>query len=173
MRKPASPDSTSVVRARCDLPPGARVSDALVGTTIAVSPKGELIAFTSITVNGFRMYVRHINELTAREVGGTNVAGRNLTFSPDMRTLVYRTAPGLQSPRDLLSVPYGAEPLWGRDGRSCFYRGPNGEVVTGSTFAIGARTTLFEGDYVLDSTHSSWDVAPDSSAVRSAVRKYC
>ncbi|MBA3341832.1 MAG: hypothetical protein H0T48_08340 [Gemmatimonadaceae bacterium] len=33
------------------------------------------------------MYVRHVNELAAREV--TNAAGRNLTFSPDGRWLAF------------------------------------------------------------------------------------
>ena len=148
--------------------------------------------------------------------------------SPDMKTLVYRTAPGLTFPRDILAVPYevapgatrtvtplvtapttesmprispngswlayqsniegrfevyvrpfpgdggtvkvsnagGTEPLWGRDGRSLYYRGSNGEVwqvevQTGASFKIGARKTLFTGDYRTDTTHPSWDVAPD------------
>ena len=148
--------------------------------------------------------------------------------SPDMRTLVYRTAPGLTFPRDILAVPYevapgatrtvmpivtapttesmprispdgrwlayqsniegrfevyvrpfpgdggtvkvsnagGTEPLWGRDGRSLYYRGSTGEVVqvavqTGATFTIGARKIMFTGDYLTDTTHPNWDVAPD------------
>jgi serine/threonine-protein kinase len=78
-----------VVRTNFDLPPGVRVNDVITGTTIAVSPKGDLIAFTSVGVSGFRMYVRHVNELTAREVLDANVAGRNLTFSPDGRWLAF------------------------------------------------------------------------------------
>jgi len=70
-----------VVRANFDLPAGARINDAITGTTIAVSPKGDMIAFTSVTGVGFRMYVRRINEIAARQV--SEAAGRNLTFSPD------------------------------------------------------------------------------------------
>jgi serine/threonine-protein kinase len=77
-----------VIRANFDLPPGARIADALSGTTIAVSPAGDLIAFTAVTSSGPRMYIRHLNELVAREVEA-NASGRNLTFSPDSRWLAF------------------------------------------------------------------------------------
>jgi Tol biopolymer transport system component len=86
LRSPA-PIEAPVVRVNFDLPPTARVNDVITGTTIAVSPKGDMIAFTSIGVGGFRMYMRRVNELTAREVA--QAAGRNLTFSPDGRWLAY------------------------------------------------------------------------------------
>ena len=76
-----------VVRVNFDPPPGARINDAITGTTIAVSPKGDMIAFTSISVSGFRMYVRRINEIAARQV--SEAAGRNLTFSPDGRWVAF------------------------------------------------------------------------------------
>jgi serine/threonine-protein kinase len=78
-----------VVRVNFDLPPGVRVNDVITGSTIAVSPQGDMIAFTSIGVSGFRMYIRRVNEIAAREIGGTNVAGRNLVFSPDGRWLAF------------------------------------------------------------------------------------
>jgi serine/threonine-protein kinase len=78
-----------VIRANFDLPPGARINDVITGSTIAVSPKGDMIAFTSIGVNGFRMYIRRVNEIAAREIGDANIAGRNLTFSPDGRWLAF------------------------------------------------------------------------------------
>jgi serine/threonine-protein kinase len=78
-----------VIRANFDLPPNARVNDMITGSTIAVSPRGDMIAFTSIGVSGFRMYVRRVNEIAAREVADANIAGRNLTFSPDGRWLAF------------------------------------------------------------------------------------
>ena len=78
-----------VIRANFDLPPNVRVNDVITGSTIAVSPKGDLIAFTSISVAGFRMYVRRVNDIVAREIADRNVAGRNLTFSPDGRWLAF------------------------------------------------------------------------------------
>ena len=78
-----------VIRVNFDLPAGARVNDVLTGSTIAVSPDGSMIGFTSVGLSGFRMYVRRINELGAREIGDASVAGRNLTFSPDGRWLAF------------------------------------------------------------------------------------
>jgi hypothetical protein len=40
----------------------------ITGTTIAVAPKGDMIAFTTISVAGFRMWLRRIDELNARVV---------------------------------------------------------------------------------------------------------
>jgi len=82
-------DQAPVIRANLDLPPNVRVNDALIGPTIAVSPKSDMIAFTSVGVSGFRMYIRHVNEIAAREIGDANLAGRNLAFSPDGRWLAF------------------------------------------------------------------------------------
>src|SRR5688572_10565683 len=78
-----------VIRANLDLPPNVRVNDVLAGTTIAVAPQGDMIAFTSISVSGFQMFLRRVNEISARQIGDGNVAGRNLTFSPDGRFLAF------------------------------------------------------------------------------------
>jgi len=85
--RPRAAAESPVVRVNFDLPANARVNDVITGTTIAVSPKGDVIAFTSISVSGFRIYIRRVNELVAREVAPA--AGRNLTFSPDGRWLAY------------------------------------------------------------------------------------
>ena len=146
-------------------------------------------------------------------------------MSPDLKWLVFRTAPGGEYSRDILAVPLdgsrkttpiatgatttesmprlspdghwiayqsnetgrfeiyvrpfpgsgarvavsdngGTEPLWGRSGHSLYYRGPTGEVVevavtTGSSFSIGARKVVLTGDYLTDSSHPDYDVAPD------------
>jgi Tol biopolymer transport system component len=145
--------------------------------------------------------------------------------SPDMKWLVFRTAPGATHSRDILAVPLtgsdrtvvpvvtgpetesmprlspdgkwlayqsnetgrfeiyvrpfpasgariqvsdngGWEPIWGRSGRSLYYRGPLGEVVevgvtTASEFSIGTRKVVLSGDYLTDSSHPDYDVAPD------------
>ncbi len=77
---------TPVIRSRFDLPPDQRIHDALPGTTVAVSPSGDAVAYTSISARGFETYMRRSNELTPRQLLDVNnipVAGRNLTFSPD------------------------------------------------------------------------------------------
>ncbi len=85
-------DEAPVIRASFDLPPNARINDVLTGPTIAVSPKGDMIAFTSFGVSGFRMYIRRVNEIAAREIGDANTSGRNLAFSPDGRSLAFTEA---------------------------------------------------------------------------------
>ncbi|MEO5580230.1 MAG: protein kinase [Gemmatimonadaceae bacterium] len=85
--RPREQVEAPVIRVNFDLPPGARINDVITGTTIAVSPRGDMIAFTSVGLNGFRMYLRRTNELAAREI--TSAAGRNLTFSPDGRWIAF------------------------------------------------------------------------------------
>ena len=80
---------TPVIRANFDLPPNVHVNDVLAGNTIAVAPHGDMIAFTSVGVSGFQMFLRRVNEVSARQIGDGNVAGRNLTFSPDGHFLAF------------------------------------------------------------------------------------
>jgi Tol biopolymer transport system component len=69
-------------------------------------------------------------------------------------------------PRTAVSDHGGTEPIWGKDGKSIYYRGPVGEVVkvdvtTGASFSIGKREVVLTGDYLTDSSHPNWDVGPD------------
>jgi serine/threonine-protein kinase len=98
-------------------------------------------------------------------------------FSPDGKWLAYQSNESgrfeiyvrpfpAAGGRVQVSPNGGSEPIWGRDGRSLYFRGPLGEVVhvavsTGDTFTIGARTTVLTGDYLQDSSHPNWDIAPD------------
>ena len=60
----------------------------------------------------------------------------------------------------------GTEPVWGRDGRSLYYRSANGavvkvEVTTGARSTVGVRREGLPGDYLTDASHASYDVTPD------------
>jgi serine/threonine-protein kinase len=60
----------------------------------------------------------------------------------------------------------GTEALWSRSGRALYYRGAANEVIevsvtTGRDFSIGTRKTVLTGDYLTDTSHPSYDVAPD------------
>jgi eukaryotic-like serine/threonine-protein kinase len=85
--RPKPIDESSVIRANFDLPPGMRINDAVTGTTIAVSPKGDMIAFTTTGGAAYHLYVRRFDELNAREIA--NTAARNLVFSPDGRWVAF------------------------------------------------------------------------------------
>jgi serine/threonine-protein kinase len=88
----SSPDDRPVIRAVLDMPAGQRVYDALAGNTVAVSPKGDLIAYNSVGATGFRTVIRRLSELTTRAVTDANsasVAGRNFAFSPDGKWLAF------------------------------------------------------------------------------------
>jgi serine/threonine-protein kinase len=85
---PTSPkNETPVVRAAFDLPPNVRVYDATAGSTIAVSPKGDMIAYSTYGSANFHLYLRHVNELVARELA--EAAARNITFSPNGRWIAF------------------------------------------------------------------------------------
>ena len=60
----------------------------------------------------------------------------------------------------------GSEPIWGKNGRSLYYRRPAGDVAvadvtTGASFSIGQRRVAVTGEYLTDSSHPNYDVAPD------------
>ena len=78
------PALAPVIRSNFDLPPGVRIDDVLTGTTIAVSPGGDLIGFTA--TRGV-LYIRRVSDLSAREVAPNSA--RNMTFSPDGRWLAF------------------------------------------------------------------------------------
>jgi len=98
------------------------------------------------------------------------------SLSPDGRWLAHvsdetgaaevyvRPFPG-PGPRYPVSAGGGSEPQWAADGRRLFYRhGPQmlaARVTTVPTFSVTGREVLFEGNYVSNSSHQNYDVAPD------------
>lgn len=76
--EPAPP---TVLRRALDLTEDMQVADAVSGTSLAVSPDGRMIAFTSVSVDGYKLYLRRADELAPRELA--DVGARNLAFSPN------------------------------------------------------------------------------------------
>ena len=101
------------------------------------------------------------------------------SLSPDGRWVAYvsnesgrlevyvRPFPG-PGGRWQVSLDGGTEPVWARSGRELFYR--NGmklmvaAIALQPAFAVGARRTLFEGNYVNDPVYRGYDVTRDGEA---------
>ena len=89
------------------------------------------------------------------------------------RTEVYvRPYPG-PGGKVVVSQNGGTEPIWSRDGRELFYRGPvNGspqliaaQVETKPGFRVVARTPLFDdADFETSTPHANYDVMPDGKS---------
>ena len=57
------------IRVTFDLPPAdVRINDVLTGSTIAVTPLGDAMAFTTTGHSWFKMYLRRFDEITAHEI---------------------------------------------------------------------------------------------------------
>ncbi|MCU1292867.1 MAG: protein kinase [Bryobacterales bacterium] len=85
--KPHASADAPVIRVNFDMPAGTHVVDALIGSTISVSPKGDAIVFSSAGLAGYHLYYRRVNEIAARPIA--DAAGRNLAFSPDGRWVAF------------------------------------------------------------------------------------
>ncbi len=102
--------------------------------------------------------------------------GRWLAYASDEsgRAEVYvRPWPG-PGPKVVISQHGGIEPIWSRDGRELFYRGPsNGmpfliaaAIETQPAFRVASRTPLFDdADYETSTPHANYDVMPDGSFI--------
>ena len=169
---PRAVEDAPVIRVNFDLPPNTRINDVITGSTIAVSPKGDMIAFTSIGVSGYRMYLRRVNEIAAREIGDANIAGRNMTFSPNGRWLAFTEGDVLKK----IAVDGGQAVNIGRAGGSVPYGlswGPTDTIYVGS-FAGLWKVPASGGEPQLVAAHDSgtarfgrrWPyVLPDGKAV--------
>ncbi len=87
MLKPDRVADLPIIRANFDPPPGERINDKPSGPTLALSPQGDVMAFTTQGGDALRVYIRRFDEIAARRIG--DVAGRNLTFSPDGKWLAF------------------------------------------------------------------------------------
>ncbi|HYN09475.1 MAG TPA: protein kinase [Vicinamibacterales bacterium] len=82
--KPA-PVTTNVV-ARFAMPLGVGQAFSRTGRrVVAISPDGTKIAY----IANFQIYVRHIHEIEAQPIRGTNVDPLDLTFSPDGQEIAF------------------------------------------------------------------------------------
>ena len=90
-RRAAIPAEAPVIRARLDLAADVHVDETMAGSSLAISPRGDVIAYTARAGQPFTA-IRRTDALNARIIAGPNglpIIGRNLTFSPDGRFLAF------------------------------------------------------------------------------------
>jgi eukaryotic-like serine/threonine-protein kinase len=86
LRRPTVVPDEPVVRVLVDLPPGDRLYPA-AGSTIAISPQGDRVAYIAQGTDAVRLMIRRTEELGARQLT-SSVVGQPV-FSPDGRSIAY------------------------------------------------------------------------------------
>ena len=89
--KPHAVRDAPIVRTILDLPTSETVQSGGIGTTVALSPAGDLVAYQSDGPAGNHAFIRRSDELLARDLGLSPTA-RSLTFSPDGQWIAFTEA---------------------------------------------------------------------------------
>ena len=123
----------------------------------------------AVDLTGDRKRVPMATGPTSEQMPRISPDGKWLAYQSDQsgRNEIYvRPFPG-EGARVQVSDAGGAEPLWDRTGRTLYYRALSGitavAVTTGAEFSIGARRLVLASTDPPDSTHPSYDVAPDGA----------
>jgi eukaryotic-like serine/threonine-protein kinase len=118
-----------------------------------------------------------IGDSTEQVMVSSNFSDTHPRLSPNGQWLAYqsnetgrfeiyvRPFPG-SGARIQVSDNGGTEPIWGRDGRSLYYRSGDRDIQqvaigTSDGLAIGVRRTAWTGEFLANVTHANYDVAPD------------
>jgi serine/threonine-protein kinase len=141
-----------------------------------LTPDGKALVYQVDTVGSDVEWRRLEGDTVPRVIAGTRASENRARVSPDGRWIAYVTdemgapqvivAPfGPGGSRVQVSVNGGTEPVWGRDGRTLYYRGSRKLIAaryTGPPFIVTAREELFDDRFGLGlSPHANYDVAPD------------
>jgi Tol biopolymer transport system component len=124
-----------------------------VGTVFAVSPDGQLLAFTADGADGVpRIFIRHIDTTEAQSLAGTDRA-TFMFWSPDSRSLafsrergLYRSDLGTSPPKRLCDVPVNSirGGTWGSAGVIVFATGSGGLVRVPDTGGTPTPVTTLD-----------------------------
>jgi serine/threonine-protein kinase len=104
--------------------------------------------------------------------GGARISpdGRWVAYYADEsgRREVYVVSAMGDGGRHQISTEGGAEPLWGPDGKTLYYRNAGhmmaASIVTSPAFAVTARTALFADRYQASGSHATYDVSHDGQS---------
>ena len=61
------------------------------GNELVISPDGRSVVFRAIDVGGYHLYLRNLDDVTAKRIAGTQNAGFGVFFSPDSKSIAFHT----------------------------------------------------------------------------------
>ncbi len=142
--RPQQAADDSVVRATVDLPAGERLFDGAQGT-LAISPHGDRIAYTTQGPTGLRTYTRRTSELTGHLIGR---GMSNFAFSPDGRWLAFTPV----QTNEIKKIPV--------DGGAVVSLG------TSSNNTVRGLTWIANDTIVIGTSNGLWAVSSSGGAVK-------
>ena len=141
-----------------------------------LTPDGKALVYQVDTAGADVEWRRLEGDTAPRVIAATRSSENRPRVSPDGRWVAYVTdemgAPQVivaplpsGGSRVQVSVNGGTEPVWGRDGRTLYYRGSRKLIAaryTGPPFIVTAREELFDDRFAVGlAPHANYDVAPD------------
>src|SRR4051794_24601805 len=153
------------------LPANAIMTAGGPGNTLAISPDGSTLAYTSAATAPARLFVRRLDEVAPHDLPGTETPG-NPQFSPDGRWIAFISRSALRK------IPVGGGPVtvvardagrfaWGPDGTIAYARAVGGFLrgLWRVNTSGGAPEPLTTPDSSLGGSHGSPSFLPDGKTV--------
>jgi serine/threonine-protein kinase len=153
------------------LPSSAIMSAGAPGNTVAISPDGSTLAYTSAATSPPRLFIRRLDEVAPHALPGTEMPA-NPQFSPDGRWIAFLSRSALRK------TPVGGGPVtviardagrfaWGRGGTIAFSRGVGGFLrgLWRVSENGGVPEPLTSPDSSLGGSHGSPSFLPDGKTV--------
>jgi hypothetical protein len=144
-----------------------------------VSPDSKTLLFRTGTIASADIFTRALaGDTTSKPFAATSFTELGPRFSPDGHWVAYTSdesgvnqiyvrpfpGPGARVP---VSIEGGENPIWSRDGRYLFYA-KDQQIIVASvnftpTFGVSSQRVFFEGDFISNPGHATYDVAPNSN----------
>lgn len=176
--RPSTPRPARLAGAPAAPAPSSTQTSSLNGSFFegVLTPDARALVYQNDTAGGDVEWRRLDGDTAPRVIAGTRASENRARVSPDGRWVAYVTdelgaAQVIVAPltsggsRIQVSVNGGTEPVWGRDGRTLYYRGSRKLIAaryTGPPFIVTAREDLFDDRFAPGlSPHANYDVAPD------------
>ena len=146
-----------------------------------ISPDYKTLMFRTGTVGAADIFTRSMTgDTTTHPFVTTSFNELSARFSPDGKWVAYtsdesgitqvyvKPFPG-PGPRVSVSIDGGENPVWSRDGRRLFYAKDQQMMVASvnpsPTFSVSGQRVFFEGDFISNPGHATYDVAPSGDEI--------